>query len=269
MRLIKLVLENTNDNEARFSVNESITEFYSTVPINEICLGSGVSEWTEGKCLKLQESWYKIIFFKDDPIIPLHVSRFYYGHFYKTGNNEWPDIYVLAAEPKQSNELYTITTPESVKATSKLLYKCIVYKLNEIEPYIIFFKDSLNFFTKMNYFNNYILAKRKTSINFPLFDDIQCYDKSITNINNIDINEWKNMTKIEFEYWFLNSTLTELNEKETPDFEHLQYNSMKRIKKRHSIFLEELIMKTCHPLRILEIDNTVTIKSNKRKFKSI
>lgn len=254
MRLIKLLLlEREDGNSMNFLVKEPITEFYSTAQIDGIRFGCGGVDtwWTEGECVRLRDSWFKITFFKNNPILPLHVSCCHFGNFYKTGSDPWPDMYVLAAKPRES-------PPESAEALMALSYKCIVYKLDEIEPYIILIKDGMISFLTEHRFSNFADS----------FPDVESFITTAENRHIIDINEWKIMTKNEFENWFAISTETpdfdqsqySVAEKETPDFAQLQYNSIQRIQWRQSIFLEELMKKTCHPSRLFEIDNTETIE---------
>jgi hypothetical protein len=225
-----------------YSVDEPVTEFYSTGYINEIYLGAGNVNWIIGKCIKLQDEWYKIVFFKNNPVLPFNVAHYQSQHLYKLDNNDWPMIFALAAK---SDDTYI--NPPLVVFNS--LVKSIAYTDNE--SYLICIENGLAGCSLIN--------------EHQLHENITNHISDINENCNINIKEWKNMTKNEFVYWYINASLNINNEIITPDFENMEKNTINRIKERQSLFLEELIIKTCHPSRILEIDNTITTNSNKRK----
>jgi hypothetical protein len=205
-----------------YSVDEPVTEFYSTGYINEIYLGAGNVNWIIGKCIKLQDEWYKIVFFKNNPVLPFNVAHYQSQH----------DNYI-------NPQLFFFNS----------LVKSIAYTDNE--SYLICIENGLAGCSLIN--------------EHQLHENITNHISDINENCNINIKEWKNMTKNEFVYWYINASLNINNEIITPDFENMEKNTINRIKERQSLFLEELIIKTCHPSRILEIDNTITTNSNKRK----
>lgn len=236
MRLIKLDFETINDDFVDFVIDEPITEFYSTSLINNVYFGSGDSTWTKGKCIKLQESWYKMEFYKNDPLLPIHLSMFQCKHFFKSGNEDWPDIYALAAESKDTYIMYPPLKNDEIY--NKDSYKCTFYETHVDRNIILVFKNGLN-------------GVPNDLVDLSKFSE---YDSGIKKISNININEWIKLKHYEFNNWFNNICLNDKNEIFTPEFEFMQINSIVRIKNRHSVYLEELMKIVCHPLRILQID---------------
>lgn len=239
MRLIKLELEISSNKRVDFGVREPITEFYSTSLINDIHLGGGGSIWTKGKCTKLQESWYKIEFYKNNPLLPLHLSVFHYKHFFKDDDEQWPDIYVLAAESKNNYVIPSSLINENNEISHEGSYKCTLCEIQTDKITALIFELGLNHLTE-----NQIYLDR-------CFD----YISEIEQVSNINSEEWIKLTLAEFTNWFDNIYLNEKNEVLTPEFDFMQNNSLLRIKKRHSAYLEELIAKACHPSRLSQTDN--------------
>ena len=119
----------------QFRLENSVVNFYTKIPITnfDILIGGAFINTNYCQCIPIENGWFKIQIFLNDPIIPFNKLLYHEFSFMKVLNKnetgyEWPDIYYIPGidNIKTSNNI--ADREDLIVQNTDGLYNCIRFQ---------------------------------------------------------------------------------------------------------------------------------------------